>query len=112
MPIMHVKSCRKMKLKISRPMRTLTFIFSMLFIFSVPFGLQAQNRVLIPMDESQSNHLKAYGVIFNHLGENESGQWLLNYRGGSFITTQTADIVRKSRVNLAATALIRFLRDD
>src|SRR6056297_120471 len=106
MPIMHVKSCRKMKLKISRPMRTLTFIFSMLFIFSVPFGLQAQNRVLIPMDESQSNHLKAYGVIFNHLGENESGQWLLNYRGGSFITTQTADIVRKSRVRGVTIELI------
>lgn len=61
-------------------------------------SLMAQERVLIPMDGSQSNHLKAYGVIFNHLGENESGQWLLNYRGGSFLTTHSAEIVRKSRI--------------
>lgn len=72
--------------------------FSLLiFILSVPL-LHAQNRVLIPMDATQTNHLKAYGVIFNHLGSGETGQWLLNYRGGSFLTTATDDIVRKSRV--------------
>ncbi|MFO7798440.1 MAG: asparagine synthetase B [Rhodohalobacter sp.] len=58
----------------------------------------AQNRVLIPMDGSQTNHLKAYGIIFNHLNEGETGQWLLNYRGGSFLTTESHDIVRKSRI--------------
>lgn len=60
--------------------------------------LSAQERVLIPMDASQANHLKAYGVIFNHLGEGESGMWLLNYRGGSFIAQNSNDIVRKSRI--------------
>lgn len=55
-------------------------------------------RVLIPMDGSQTNHLKAYGVIFNHIDQGESGMWLLNYRGGSFLTTATNDIVRKSRL--------------
>jgi len=58
----------------------------------------AQNRVLIPMDGTQTNHLKAYGVIFNHLDEGETGQWLLNYKGGSFLTTESHDIVRKSRI--------------
>ncbi|MEX0994141.1 MAG: asparagine synthetase B [Balneolaceae bacterium] len=60
--------------------------------------LQAQDRVLIPMDASQTNHLKAYGIIFNHLEAGETGQWILNYQGGSFITTNTNEIVRKSRV--------------
>ncbi|MEX0660245.1 MAG: asparagine synthetase B [Balneolaceae bacterium] len=70
--------------------------FALLFLLSA--AAQSQQRVLIPMDGSQTNHLKAYGVIFNHLVEGETGQWLLNYRGGSFLTTATSDIVRKSRV--------------
>ncbi len=60
--------------------------------------LQAQERVLIPMDASQTNHLKAYGIIFNHIADGESGMWLLNYRGGSFLTTNQNEIVRKSRI--------------
>lgn len=72
----------------------ITFILFILLSASV----QSQQRVLIPMDGSQTDHLKAYGVIFNHLAEGETGQWLLNYRGGSFLTTATSDIVRKSRV--------------
>ncbi|WP_340103790.1 asparagine synthetase B [Rhodohalobacter sp. 8-1] len=86
-------------------MRLIFLFFSMLFL-SATFSLQAQDRVLIPMDASQSDHLKAYGVVFNHLGENQSGQWLLNYRGGSFITTQAGDIVRKSRVRGVSIELI------
>ena len=58
----------------------------------------AQERVLISMDASQTNHLKAYGIIFNHLTEGNSGIWLLNYKGGSFITQNTNDIIRKSRI--------------
>jgi len=50
------------------------------------------------MDGTQSNHLKAYGVIFNHVAKGESGMWLLNYKGGSFLTTNSADIVRTSRI--------------
>ena len=59
---------------------------------------QAGERVLIPMDLSQTNHLKAYGVIFNHIAQNESGMWLLNYRGGSFLTTSSSNIVREARL--------------
>jgi len=69
-------------------------------IFSICFlhQLNAQQRVIIPMDGGQSNHLKAYGIIFNHVAEGESGMWLLNYKGGSFLTTNSADIVRKARI--------------
>src|SRR5690625_7384440 len=40
---------------------------------------QAGERLLNPMDRSQTNHLKAYGVIFNHIAKYESGMWLINY---------------------------------
>jgi hypothetical protein len=71
----------------------LTFL---VFAFS-SIGLHAQERVLIPMDGSQSDHLKAYGIIFNHVADGETGMWLLNYRGGAFLTSNENEIVRKSR---------------
>lgn len=37
------------------------------------------------MDESQKNHLKAYGIAYWSLARNEELQWLLNYKGGSFL---------------------------
>ncbi|MCC5905782.1 MAG: asparagine synthetase B [Balneolaceae bacterium] len=70
---------------------------TLLIVTLTSIGLHAQERVLIPMDGSQSDHLKAYGIIFNHVADGETGMWLLNYRGGSFLTTNENDIVRKSR---------------
>lgn len=43
------------------------------------------NSILIPMDEQQSNHLKAYGIAYWILRSNMEVDWLLNYRGGSFM---------------------------
>lgn len=76
-------------------------LLKILFITLMSLGIAelcSAQRVLIPMDGSQTNHLKAYGVIFNHIDAGESGMWLLNYRGGSFLTTETNDIIRKSRL--------------
>lgn len=41
--------------------------------------------ILIPMDESQKNHLKAYGIAYWCLEREVEVDWLLNYRGGSFM---------------------------
>ncbi|MEI6172946.1 MAG: asparagine synthetase B [Bacteroidota bacterium] len=41
--------------------------------------------VLIPMDEAQQNHLKAYGIAYWVLQKEVEVDWLLNYRGGSFM---------------------------
>jgi hypothetical protein len=60
--------------------------------------VQAQQHVLISMDASQTNHLKAYGVMFNHITDGFTAQWLLNYRGGSFLAQAENDIIRKSRL--------------
>ena len=41
--------------------------------------------ILIPMDEDQKNHLKAYGITYWALKNGLETDWLLNYRGGSFL---------------------------
>jgi hypothetical protein len=43
------------------------------------------SSILIPMDESQTNHLKSYGLAYWTLKQELPIQWLLNYRGGSFL---------------------------
>lgn len=49
--------------------------------------------ILIPMDESkQKNHLKAYGIAFWVLQNDIEIEWLLNYRGGSFLIQQNKSI--------------------
>ena len=57
-----------------------------LFIFFIITNLQAYaSYILIPMDQSQSNHLKAYGIAYWVLQKDQSVDWLLNYKGGSFM---------------------------
>ncbi len=42
-------------------------------------------QILVPMDGSQRNHLKAYGIAYYVLTYDVEISWLLNYRGGSFM---------------------------
>lgn len=42
-------------------------------------------QLLVPMDDAQTNHLKAYGLTFGAIGDGARSEWLLNYRGGSFL---------------------------
>ncbi len=42
-------------------------------------------KIIIPMDQSQTDHLKAYGIAFWSLKKGENVDWLLNFRGGSFL---------------------------
>lgn len=50
------------------------------------------NSILIPMDGAQKDHLKAYGVAFAVLEDDLEVDWLLNYRGGSFLIKYSSDI--------------------
>ncbi len=45
---------------------------------------RAAGSVLVPMDDAQEDHLKAYGLAFRALERGERGEWWLNYRGGAF----------------------------
>ncbi|MFC1490562.1 asparagine synthetase B [Candidatus Latescibacterota bacterium] len=57
--------------------------FAAVFIISETSSVA--DKILIPMDSSQTDHLKAYGVAFHALEMNIPVEWLLNYRGGSFL---------------------------
>ena len=59
-----------------------------LALVSVAWGA----RILVPMDDSQTNHLKAYGVAFWVLENGVEVEWLLNYRGGSFLMPNIPEI--------------------
>jgi len=41
--------------------------------------------ILVQMDDSQKDHLKAYGIAYWAMQNNIEVKWLLNYRGGSFL---------------------------
>jgi len=56
-----------------------------LFAGLLLYSLQAMaNTVVLQMDETQKDHLKAYGVAYWVLSKGVPVDWLLNYRGGSF----------------------------
>lgn len=55
--------------------------------------------ILIPMDaESQKEHLKAYGITYWSLDRGQKVKWLLNYRGGSFLLSDTEDARRECTI--------------
>lgn len=64
-------------------------VFSLIvFLFTNVYA----NTILIPMDESQKDHLKAYGITYWVLQNGFQANWLLNYRGGSFSMDYAKDI--------------------
>ncbi|MDP6339955.1 MAG: asparagine synthetase B [Candidatus Marinimicrobia bacterium] len=70
------------------------FILSVLVSIQVIYG----QKILIPMDQAQKDHLKAYGTAFWILNEDINVEWILNYRGGSFMTDSYPDIEQECRV--------------
>jgi hypothetical protein len=59
------------------------FLLGLALLLSTP--ALAQQYLLVPMDLTQSNHLRAYGHAFHTLQAGGKVNWLLNYRGGSFL---------------------------
>lgn len=56
------------------------------------------SKILIPMDNSQTNHLKAYGIAYWVLSNKIPIEWLLNYRGGSFMMDNYPDISKECSI--------------
>jgi hypothetical protein len=48
--------------------------------------------------EGQKNHLKAYGITYWVLAKEQKVQWLLNYRGGSFLLPDGENIRRECQI--------------
>ena len=76
-------------------MRKILIIFILFFVI---FGAVFSQKILIPMDQLQTDHLKAYGVAFWSLKEGENVDWLLNYRGGSFMVNYNSSLERELKI--------------
>ncbi len=61
-------------------------------VFFCLVTLAQASRILIPMDGSQKDHLKAYGIAYWILQQEVEVQWLLNYRGGSFLLQNIKEV--------------------
>ena len=74
--------------------KSLVYIFIFLFSLTVKASF-----ILIPMDETtQQNHLKAYGITYWCLSKDYKAGWLLNYRGGSFLLPDVAEIRKECQI--------------
>ena len=98
-------------------MSRLKLTLLLLFAFSTTAHAM---QILIPMDESQKNHLKSYGIAFWLLKQKQEVQWLLNYNGGSFMFQYSQDAERECKVrgvsyetisDAAANAIITQIQD-
>jgi hypothetical protein len=74
----------------------LPFAFCLLPLF-LPLLSRAAS-ILIPMDDVQKDHLKSYGVAFWVLTKGKEVDWLLNYRGGSFLANYDKSIENECNV--------------
>lgn len=84
-----------------------TFAPVLLFLLLVFCPLLTWARsILIPMDEQQANHLKAYGIAYAVLKADSEVEWLLNYRGGSFMLPYTATFDTECRVRGVTSVVI------
>ncbi|MBT3500971.1 MAG: asparagine synthetase B [Candidatus Marinimicrobia bacterium] len=68
------------------------------FFFFIFISLSFGQKILIPMDQSQNDHLKAYGIAYFTLTQNTTIEWLLNYRGGSFLIDAHPSVQSECRV--------------
>ena len=67
-------------------------------IFLLLLQLGISQKILIPMDDSQKNHLKAYGTAFWTLQQEINVEWILNYKGGSFMIDSYPEVEKECRV--------------
>lgn len=83
-----------MTLRVARAWRAAVIVAA---LFAVP-SLGAQ-RLLVPMDDRQTNHLKAYGLTYNAMKAGAQAEWLLNYRGGAFLLPDQPELRRRAALD-------------
>ena len=82
--------------------------FRLTFFCVLFFALQASaTRLFIPMDaKTQTNHLKAYGIAYAAMQHGIKVQWLLNYKGGSFVMELSKEMEQLCRQRTVACSRI------
>ena len=89
----------------------LIFIFCSVGLFS------RATQIIIPMDDSQTDHLKAYGIAYWSLENSITLEWLLNYRGGAFLLPHLRSIeeelvLRNVRYEILADGQVNQIRNQ
>jgi hypothetical protein len=70
-----------------------------LLVLVVAASSARAQRLLVPMDDGQTNHLKAYGLTYNAMQTGVQAEWLLNYRGGSFLLPDLPELRRRAALD-------------
>ena len=50
------------------------------------------------MDNMQNDHLKAYGIAYFSISKGHNVEWLLNYRGGSFLIDKVESLMHECKI--------------
>jgi hypothetical protein len=74
-------------------MRLTAAVTGMVLLLAAPVTAQ---QLLVPMDQAQTDHLKAYGLTYWVLENQLPAEWLLNYRAGSFLLPDRPEIRREA----------------
>ena len=74
------------------------WLVALSLFFALSPIVASSQKLLIQMDLTQANHLKAYGIAFMALTKEIPVDWLLNYRGGSFVMDAVPEMVTECRV--------------
>ena len=82
-------------------------IFAMLMVFTTQAAY-----ILIPMGETQKDHLKAYGVAYWVLQKDVEVSWLLNYQGGSFLIPFAPQIDQECQIRGVSSQVISDAQAD
>jgi len=66
------------------------------FLYIISFS--TGQKIMIPMDQAQNDHLKAYGIAYYSLTSSINVEWLLNYRGGAFLFDENQLIISECKI--------------
>ena len=66
------------------------------FLYIISFSVG--QKIMIPMDQAQNDHLKAYGIAYYSLTKSINVEWLLNYRGGAFLFDENQLIISECKI--------------
>jgi len=87
-------------------MRVIHRVIFLVLSFLIFTGSARAQKILIYMDLQQTDHLKAYGVAYWTLDRGVNVEWLLNYRGGSFLMDYHPEIERECRLRGVAYSIV------
>lgn len=96
-------------------MKQLKYLFAFVLLFATQNA--KASSILVPMDAKQANHLKAYGISYWVLSNDVTMEWLLNYRGGSFLfphlqTIEEELIIRGVSYEILADGQVNAIRTE